>query len=275
MLNSDLQQPIQRSQFRLWLGRHFHIFKRRLEWHFSNIHFATQRSSEGLPAQVFSHQSILLRQLKDVEMWLQYNKIKNLQLAIAQINGLVIQPGEVFSFWYLVGNPTRQRGFELGMTLTNGRVKPGYGGGLCQLSNLIYWMALHTPLSIRERWRHSYDVFPDVSRTLPFGSGATVSYNYIDLQIQNNTVHPYQLGLWLTDEELCGEIRSNVSNPYQYQIVEKNHLITGPVAGRYLRHNELIRQVYDRTTQQLIREEFMAENNAFLMYAPLLSPADS
>jgi vancomycin resistance protein VanW len=212
-----------------------------------------------------------MRQLKDVEMWLQHNKVINLRLAIERINGLVIRPGEVFSFWYLVGNPTKRRGFAVGMTLENGKVRHGYGGGLCQMANLMYWMTLHSPLSIKERWRHSYDVFPDVNRTLPFGSGATLSYNYIDLQIENNTDHSYQLCLWLTDEHLCGEIRSDTENLYQYEILEKNHLITGPIAGRYMRQNQLFRQMRDLTTNQLLKEEFIVENYALMMYAPLLS----
>jgi hypothetical protein len=67
----------------------------------------------------------------------------NLQLAIQHIDGLLVKPGQVFSFWDLVGNPTQHRSFKLGMTLQNGCVKTGYGGGLCQLSNWLYWMALH------------------------------------------------------------------------------------------------------------------------------------
>jgi vancomycin resistance protein VanW len=248
MQNHNFQLPIKRSKLRLSLGRYFYIFKRKFEWYFSKVKFATQIIPEPLPVQVFAHQSILLRQLKDVEMWLQYNKITNLRLAIAPLNGLVIQPGEVFSFWYLVGNPTKNRGFELGMTLDNGKVKAGYGGGLCQLANLIYWMTLHSPLSIKERWRHSYDVFPDVNRTLPFGSGATVSYNYIDLQIENKTSHKYQLCLWLTNEHLRGEIRSDMENIYKYEILEKNHLISGPIAGQYIRQNQLVRQLRNSTT---------------------------
>jgi vancomycin resistance protein VanW len=271
MQNHNFQQAIKRSRLRLWLGRYFYVLKRRFEWIFSNIKFATEILPDRLPAQIFTHQSILLRQLKDVEMWLQYNKVTNLRLAIAQIDGLVIQPNEVFSFWYLVGNPTKQRGFELGMVLDNGKVSTGYGGGLCQLGNLIYWMTLHSPLSIRERWRHSYDVFPDVNRTLPFGSGATLSYNYIDLQIENKTNHQYQLCLWLTDEHLCGEIRSNTESLYKYEIVEKNHLITGPIAGRYMRQNQLSRQIYDSNTNQLLDEEFVTENFALMMYSPLLN----
>ncbi|MEI6428477.1 MAG: VanW family protein [Pseudanabaena sp. ELA607] len=271
MQTYNLPEPVKRSKLRLWLGRYFYILKRRFEWSFSNTKFATQIVSEPLPAHIFRHQSILMRQLKDVDMWLQHNKVTNLGLAIAKIHNLVIQPGEIFSFWYLVRNPTKNRGFKLGMILDHGRVGTGYGGGLCQLANLIYWMTLHSPLSIKERWRHSYDVFPDVNRTLPFGSGATVSYNYIDLQIENKTPHNYQLCLWLTDEHLCGEIRSDTENSYKYEIVEQNHQITGPISGRYMRQNQLIRQLRDQHTNQLLKEEFVTENHALMMYAPLLS----
>ncbi|MCK9911052.1 VanW family protein, partial [Microbacteriaceae bacterium K1510] len=86
----------------------------------------------------------------------------------------------------------------------------GVGGGLCQLSNLIYWMTLHTPLTVTERYRHSYDVFPDAERTLPFGSGATCYYNYLDLQISNLTEQPFQLQIALTESHLAGEWRANL-----------------------------------------------------------------
>lgn len=44
-------------------------------------------------------------------------------------------------------------------------------------------MVLHSELTVIERWRHSFDVFPDVNRTIPFACGATLSYNYVDLQL--------------------------------------------------------------------------------------------
>lgn len=263
-----------RSQIRLWIGRYYYLTKRLFQWKFSGIKFATTKKTDKLPIQIFTHQSCLIRQLKNVEMYLQNNKVENLHLAIKPINGLVIKPGEVFSFWYLVGNPNKNRGFKLGMILENGKIKPGYGGGLCQLSNLIYWMTLHSPLSIKERWRHNYDVFPDINRSLPFGSGATIAYNYIDLQIENNTNHNYQFCFWLTQDNLCGEIRSDLENIYDYEIIEKNHLITQTISGNYIRHNELFRLVKNVVTGEILREDFITENNALMMYDPLLPPAD-
>lgn len=267
-------QPQQRTRLRLLLGRQYYIQKRKWEWQFSGTKFAVPKGANRLPITVFSHQSFLLRQLKDVDMWLQHNKVTNLQLAINCINPVIIYPGEVFSFWYLVGNPTKRRGFKLGMTLNNGQVKSGYGGGLCQLANLIYWMALHSPLTIKERWRHSYDVFPDLNRSLPFGSGATVAYNYIDLQLENNTHQPFQLCLWLTDTDLCGELRSDTKCPYHYDILERNHQITGPVAGRYMRHNQIFRKKRHVLTDEVFPDEFITENHALMMYSPLLSSGD-
>ena len=60
------------------------------EWSFSQTQFTTCRSHKKLPNLITTHNSTLIRKLKNVEMWLQYNKVKNLQLAIEQMNGVII-----------------------------------------------------------------------------------------------------------------------------------------------------------------------------------------
>src|ERR1035437_864203 len=157
------------------------------------------------------------------------------------------------------------------MILFNGEIRHGTGGGLCQLSNLIYWMTLHTPLTVTERWRHSFDVFPDSIRTQPFGSGATCAYNYIDLQIANNTTFRFQLRLWLDDKYLCGEWRADGKPTGRYEIVEREHLIKLEWWGGYSRHNELFRRKFNIDSDELVEEEFITENHALMMYSPLLS----
>ena len=179
----QVEKPIERSPLRRKIGREFYIAKRFLKWHFSGTKFSKIDHNIKFPNSWMEHKSTLLRKLKDVDMYLQYNKITNLKLAIAKIDGVVIRPGETFSIWRMVGRPTKRKGYKTGMMIHNGKVATGIGGGLCQLGNLIYWMALHTPLTIKERWRHSFDVFPDVNRTIPFACGATLAYNYIDLQL--------------------------------------------------------------------------------------------
>lgn len=131
-------------------------------------------------------------------------------------------------------------------------------------------MTLHTPLQVTERYRHSYDVFPDSKRSQPFGSGATCAYNYLDLQIKNQTQNIYQLAVYLKDTHLVGEWRAEVPPIQEYEVYEKEHLITEEYWGGYARHNKIHRKVYN-LSHQLIDDEYITENNEIMMYAPFLT----
>jgi len=264
-------RPRTRSKIRMFLGKTYFTWRRYLHWFTNGTRYAKPRhADEALPIVIYKHQTPLLRRLRNVDMWLQHNKIVNLRLAVERINGVILQPGETFSFWRLVGKPTRRKGYVDGMVLCNGSFRPGAGGGLCQLSNLIYWMTLHTPLTVTERWRHSYDVFPDSERKQPFGSGATVEYNYIDLQIRNDTDTSYQLSVWVSDTYLHGEWRSEKPIKTRYRVYQSHHRICHAWWGGYVRHNVLRRSVSDQNNNQ-VADEFVTENQAVMMYPPLLS----
>ena len=215
-----MQKPVKRTPLRIFVGMQYYKFKRSLIWYLSVYKWARTYRDEELDYIAFLHKTPLIRKLKSVDMWMQYNKITNLKIATSILNGITVYPGETLSFWRLLGKPSSQKGYVEGMVLSNGRVQAGIGGGLCQLSNLIYWMTLHTPLTVTERYRHSYDVFPDNDRSLPFGSGATCAYNYIDLQIHNNTDQPYQLLVYLTDKHLAGEWKTDRKPEYTYEVYE-------------------------------------------------------
>jgi len=264
-------KPIKRGRVRIYLGKKYYRLKRYKEWIFSNTHFALGKEEKLLKHKVFEHKTILLRELKDVDMWLQHNKVRNLNIATAVLNKGLIRPGETFSYWRLLGKPTKRKGYEEGMVLHYGKVTAGIGGGLCQLSNLIYWMTLHTPLTVTERYRHSYDVFPDSNRKQPFGSGATCAYNYLDLQIKNETNNTYQLVLYLTDTHLVGEWRSDSPSMHSYEVYEAEHRISLEYWGGYVRQNRIHRKVFNGDHVQ-INDEFVTENNAIMMYEPLISP---
>ena len=165
--------------------------------------------------------------------------------------------------------------FEAVMILRNGGYLAATGGGLCQLSNLIYWMTLHTPLTVVERHRHGYDVFPDANRTQPFGSGATCFYPYLDLMIRNDTDRPYQLCLRVGETHLEGAWRSVEPPAFQFQVVEKDARIDQAAWGGYIRHNQLWREVYG-LSGALLEEQYLCTNDAIMMYSPLLpaAPAD-
>jgi vancomycin resistance protein VanW len=220
---------------------------------------------------IFSHRTPLLRNLRNLGLQLQHNKVNNLAIAVKLISGTLLGPGESFSYWRAIGRPTARKGYKKGMVLRAGMVGEGVGGGLCQLSNLLYWMTLHTPLTVVERWRHSYDVFPDEQRALPFGSGATCSYPNIDLEFKNTTRHTLQLLLFLTNDELVGEWRCATPMMTIYEVVERDHAIQHEWWGGYTRHNTIVRKSLDARTHALIHEEEVAVNHAIMMYEPLLS----
>lgn len=267
-MQKAMQKPINRGKIRIVLGTVYFTFKRYLVWIFGKIKFARQ-SDVLLEYQHASHETPLLRKLKDVDMYLQYNKISNLKIAVPKVNKVTLHPGETFSYWKLIGNPTKRKKYLKGMVLQNGTFVPGTGGGLCQLSNLIYWLTIHTPLTVVERHRHGYDVFPDANRTQPFGSGATCFYNYGDLVIKNNTNQSFQLILEVTETHLKGAWMSSSPAEFTYEVYEKEHIIQPEFWGGYSRHNLIFRKIYD-ADKNLVEDEYVVENHAIMMYAPLL-----
>lgn len=156
------------------------------------------------------------------------------------------------------------------MILKNGNFLSGTGGGLCQLSNLLYWMTLHTPLVVIERWRHGYDVFPDSNRNQPFGSGATCAYPNIDLQVRNDSNQSFQLFLEIKDEYLVGKWLSDKSVEFRYEIFEKDQKIRSEWWGGYTRNNKIFRKIINKRTDEQMREELITENQALMMYEPFL-----
>lgn len=269
------ERPLKRTKLRLYLGKRYFTLLRYAQWYLGDVKYAGQLVGGRLAYAAFSHKTPLIRKLRKVDMGLQYNKVKNLAIAAERLNGLIIKPGETFSYWRLIGRPSYRRGFVDGLVLkTGGTFGAGAGGGLCQLSNLIYWMALHTPLTVTERYRHSYDVFPDVNRTQPFGSGATCVYNYRDLQLYNGTGADYQLLVGPTGDYLAGEWRTGAPQDYRYEVYEKEHAITSTYWGGYVRSNSIWRRAYDREGF-LAADEFISENHALMMYQPLLDRGES
>ncbi|MBK8950665.1 MAG: VanW family protein [Flavobacteriales bacterium] len=229
-------------------------------WYFSGKHYAGTRTSEKLPFRVKKHQSVLLKKLGESDMVLQVNKVTNLKIAIKNINGLLIRPGETFSFCKLVGLPTHRKGYLLGMELSFGKAQAGIGGGICQISNLIHWLVMHSPLTVTERHHHSFDPFPDDGRVLPFGSGATVFYNYLDYQFTNNTSNTFQVNLWLSEKCLEGELRINDELDYAYTVYEKDHQFV-KLNGQFFRKNEIWRDRYLKfESGKVVSSELLTRN---------------
>jgi vancomycin resistance protein VanW len=132
------------------------------------------------------------------------NKVFNLSLAINKINNIKIGSGQIFSFWKLVGEPSEKNGYKKSRSIINGELKNVAGGGLCQLSGLIYFLSLQTGLTIMERHSHSIDIYKEEERFTPLGSDATVAYGYKDCRIKNNFTFPVCFSFTITGNLLTG-----------------------------------------------------------------------
>ncbi|MDR2515078.1 MAG: VanW family protein [Christensenellaceae bacterium] len=267
-MTNAIEKPKIRSDLRLWLGKIFYTLKRYGFWLFGGLRFA-RRTAQALPYAQFQHQTPLLRKLKDADMILQHNKVTNLKIAAQKVDGITLGPGEVFSYWKTIGRPSRVKGYLEGMVLKNGGIHAGIGGGLCQLSNLIFWMTAHTPLTVIERHRHGYDVFPDSERSQPFGSGATCFYNYGDLMIRNDTEQSFRLTVGLTPTHLTGSWTADRPPSCSYRVYEREHFMRAESFGGYSRHNLLYRKSFSLEGEE-IADEYLIENHALMMYSPFL-----
>ena len=265
---NEIKKPIHRSRLRQYFGKEYFILKRKWQEKFGRKSFATPVDYEFDDFQVYKHQSLILRPLKNVDMYLQENKRTNLALANKKLNQTLIKPGQTFSFWHLVGRPTAAKGYLEGLVLKQGEIATGTGGGLCQLGNLLFWIFAHSPLTITERHRHGFDVFPDVNRKVPFGAGATLSYNYIDLQVKNETQNTFQLKLWLDETHLHGALYSKKALTSTFKIEERNHIMKQQYWGGYSRHNQIVKIETAKGKQS--KETLLVENHAVMMYTPFL-----
>ena len=246
------------------------IGKRALQDLVSREKFASVQADSLLPVTVKSHSSLIRRKLGGTGQLLQENKAVNLALAAPHVDKILIRPGETFSFWRLVGNCTARKGYREGLTIRNGVPSSGIGGGMCQFTNLIHWMVLHSPLTVTEHHHHNgVDLFPDFGRKVPFGSGTSILYNYRDYRFRNDTAQPFQLVIWLDEQFFNGELRTTAPLQESFHIREEESWFTREPDGVY-RHNKLFRRVCLKSTGKILSDELLLENYAKVVYDPAL-----
>lgn len=229
-------------------------------------HFSKTKQEAPLPHLIYKHNSLIRRKLGNTQMELQENKAINLAISTPKINGILIRPGETFSFWELIGNTTAAKGYKEGVIISDGQAKRGIGGGMCQFTNLIHWMVLHTPLTIVEHHHHDgIDLFPDYNRQVPFGTGTSIVYNYLDYRFKNESDITYQLITYVTDTHLCGELRASEKLPVKYHIeTENEHFVK--IDDIVYRRGQVYRSCIDKATGNTLSSELIRDNNARVVY---------
>ena len=224
---------------------------------------ASERESFGF---LLDHHNSPLRRDDggEVNAELQAGKEANVARAVSLIDGICIEPFEIFSYHHAVGRPSRARGFRDGLELREGRPSRGVGGGCCQVSNMLCLLALRSGLKLVERHRHALDLFPDHQRTVPFGCGATVFYNTADLRIQNPLAQPVIVDLRVVDGELTGALRTQGDPGVRVEVYEVDHCYSRE-AGHWYRQNRIRRRFTDARGRVVLDQEEL-RNRGRVMY---------
>jgi len=154
-----------------------------------------------LPANaiLLAHDEHRLYSLKDPrERLLEMGKVQNLRIAAAALDGIVVMPGDTFSFWRAAGRATRAKGYVVGRELRQGCMIPTVGGGLCQLTNALSRVAHRAGMEIVER--HSHSVQPE-GFFIDGATDATVFWNYVDFRFRSP--HAVRIGASLSETMLA------------------------------------------------------------------------
>lgn len=152
----------------------------------------------------FEHSLTLSQEIKQNETF--ESKLYNFSIASNEINQYLIKPNEIFSFWNIIGNPKKK--FRKGRTIKNGKIIEAAGGGLCQVSGIIYYISLIAGLKILERHNHSIDIYNDDTRFCPLGTDATLVYGYKDLRIVNTNHFPIKFELQIAEKTISIKLLS-------------------------------------------------------------------
>ena len=247
------------------------ILKRNIGDLFGEAVFAKEKSADLLPVTVSEKSVNMIKRLPGVDIATQEGKAVNIALAAEKINGLVIHPGETFSFWKTVGNTTAAKGYRVGRIIEKNKLVTGIGGGLCNLGNVINLLVLQSPLKITEFHMHSDALSPDEGKREPLSSGTSVCYNYIDYRFENDSDRDVQLVAYCESEVLHAELRSEREFSCSYELAEENHRFTEE-NGKFYRCSEIYRVAHGADGTD--KKKLIVKNHSEVMYNYALIPRE-
>ncbi len=193
------------------------------------------------------------------------NRINNVTKAAASINGIVLNPGEEFSYNKTLGQRTKANGYLEAGAYSGGQVVQEVGGGICQVSSTLYYCALVANLEITERTCHYFGV-----NYLPAGLDATVSWPSPDFKFKNNGKYPVKIAASVDKAKNVVTVQLYGSNPDGIKVEMKTNtwqLADGYGAVSY-------RYVYDKDGN-LISSKEEAKSRYYYHTSPSPSPSAS
>ena len=171
------------------------------------------------------------------------NRNSNLKKACEMLNGLVLQPGQEFSYNETLGERTKEKGWLPAPAYSGTTLVDSPGGGICQVSSTLYLASVYAELTILERVNHGYPV-----RYIPLGMDATVNWGFTDLKMRNDSPLPVKILAEETDDMVKVTILGTETRDYTIEM-------TYSVGGR---HVKTFKNKYDKATGEFISKETVA-----------------
>lgn len=199
---------------RVWQRKKFYYLKMKTD----GIKYSSKISNTMLQNTVYKTSTRLLNKNSGYDIKYQFNKIHNMKLIARKINKIVIEPNDTFSFWNLAKEADRYEKYKDGLSLVNGEYVGTYGGGICQLTGMLYWLFLHTPMTVIERYGHDSEAFPSTNEELPCGIDAAVNEGWLDLKVKNDTDNAFQIEISFDENYMYGKILSKRPTEKSYTV---------------------------------------------------------
>ena len=157
------------------------------------------------------------------------NRISNVKKACGLLDGLILMPGEIFSYNEAIGQRNEADGWLPAPAYANGEVRQEAGGGICQVSSTLYNAVMYADLEIVERECHQFQV-----GYLPWGMDATVSWGWPDFKFRNNNEYPIMIHAWVDEEtnQCCIQILGT-DTEHIYVIIRFSYAERADTTGKY------------------------------------------
>jgi len=185
-----------------------------------------------------------------------YDRTKNIELALKKIHGYALESGKTFSFNRVVGIRSARRGFRPAPVLFQDRRSIQVGGGVCQVSSTLYNAVLLADLEVIERSRHSSPI-----TYLPLGLDATVSYGYRDLKFRNRHSFPVIIMTAILEDTVTISITGSERLPYEVELATQVTEIESPFRDRFSESGkEVIRYRIKKREGIVMEKEYLGRD---------------
>ena len=223
------------------------------------------QAADRLPVLLFESSCPMYNAETGFDMVFQKNKVFNLQLAAMALDTLLIRPGETFSLSRAIRHADRKTPYRDGLTVIDGKLTTAYGGGLCQISNLLFWLFLHSPLTLVERHGHGLKEFPEPPSDAPIGVDATISEGWLDLKVQNDTAQTYQIGIGFDDVHITGRLYTDRDMGVRYEIAN-GEILYYRLQGRVYEETDILQRQISKATGDCVATCTLYRNKCEIGY---------